>query len=279
MEHFEPKRVWFDINIGTNPATATALLFALKHPAIDVVGISISGKSQDRRRQEAKALLHHFKDVDIPIFLGSEVDRSAIDATQPDATITTGSLTNIGKLVLDEASLGKLHVLGGAFRTVYNRGKTIIAEKNILSDMDSARVVLTQYKDIVISTLEASSQLILDSTTKDKIEKSYPFLAARYKGYEKYLRDQYGDDYSALIVSDVLPVCDVLNIPTICREVVEFKFQSDGTFYSTSPLVDSSEPIEKVNENPDSIPMPVVKHEAIRTVNSTRILEELKSIL
>ena len=64
------KRIWFDIEIGTNPDVSTALLFALLHPEIEVVGISLSGskKTQPSRHGEALEVLKYINKNTIPIF-------------------------------------------------------------------------------------------------------------------------------------------------------------------------------------------------------------------
>lgn len=275
----EPKKIWFDTNIGSDPSSATALLFALKHPKIEVVGISISGKNQLARKQEALALLKYANAEDIPVLLGNEVARINVDAFQPDVTISTGPLTNIAKLALDETSLGELYVMGGAFRTVYYRGTSLTLEPNIVSDLDSARVALSQYHPITMISFEASSQMLLGQQWKEKIEESNPFLAARYKGYEKHLEEKFGEGFSGIVVGDILPICAILEVPTITTEIIEFIFQADGSFRSTTPLDACPEPITEILSNPDSVPMPKMKHKVIRTVNSSRILEELTSVL
>lgn len=275
----DPVRVWFDTNIGTSPGAATALLFALKRPEIEIVGISISGRQQHQRAEEAQAVLDYAGENEIPIYLGEKVNRTLVDAQQPDATITTGPLTNIAKLVLDEATLGSLHILGGAFRTVYYRGTSLNYELNIAADKDSARIVLTQYDNITLSSFEASSLMMLIGDNLEKIEKKHPFLESRFEGFRVHLIQKYGEDFASIILPEVLCVCDILNVPTITREIVEFKFQPNGTFLSTTPLDNCPEPIQEQTDNPDSVPVPTVKHQVIRSTNYQRLIEELVNTL
>lgn len=276
------KRVWLDLEIGTNPDSATALLFALKHPDLDVLGISISGseKSQPARLQEAKAVLDYADKPYTPLHLGKEVDAEFLSGLKIDHTVTTGRLTNIARLVLEDAELGQLNIRAGAFSKVNYRGNLIIGEENIAKDLDAARVVLSQYENIVISAFEASSELILSDTDRKEIEDKHKFLKDRYDGYEEFLKGKY-DEQSEMVLHALLPVCDVLSFVGITREVVEFKIQADGSFFSTYSLKNVLDPISECEqvEGEERIPSPIVKHEAIRQINPETIFEELLKML
>ena len=275
VTHANPKRVWFDLNIGTDPSMALGLLFACKHPEIEVVGISVSGKNQEKRVEEAYKVLEYGNAPDVDVYYGEDITRETIDAAQPTDTIVRGPLTNIAKLVLDEATLGRIHFVGGAFRTVYYRGMPITTEQYANSDLGSTRIVLTQYEDIVISSFEAASALMVPHQVLDELARDHPFLKARFAGFQEHLREKHGEGFDYIIAADVLAVCDVLEVPTITREVVEFKMQADGSFLSTTLLENNPEPIQENNTNPEKLPVPTIKHEVIRTVNAMRIIQEL----
>lgn len=270
------RRVWFDTNIGANPSTAIALIFAIARSDLEVVGLSISGKNQEQRKAEAVEVLNILDRSDIPVFLGVEIKGEQITELTLDSTITTGPLTNISRLVLEEADLGHIHIMGGNFQGVYSYGDLAYKEANINADLDSARIVLSQYEGITLSVLEASSQLILDNQFKSEIENKYPFMSSRFKGYDSYLENKFGEDFVQLHLSDCLAVCDVVDTPTISREIVEFVFQANGTFLSTTPLSSCPNPIEPDLESKKSDPSPTVKCEVIRTANTARIIQEIR---
>lgn len=265
-------RVWIDTEIGTEPSRAAALMFALLHPKLQVVGISLTGSQQDRRADEAMQVLKETNQTDVPIYTSEEISREQIEAVNPEDTMVFGALTNISKLVLDEADLGKLHIMAGAFRTVHFRGKSFTVDPNIKKDLDSARVVLTQYKDVTLITMGASAQLIADSVQHKQIIRASPFLAARIEGFSTYLKEHYGDAYASVALPDLLAICDVINMPSITREVVEFVIQPDGSFRPTEHLELNPEPIEEMIENPPTSPTPTVVHETIRTVNAYKVM-------
>mgnify|MGYP002076186892 CR=1 FL=1 len=271
--------MWFDTNIGTDPSASTALLCALKHPRIEVVGVSISDTQQQRRLDEAYAVLEYAQAENVPVFLGENVSALSIDAARPDDTITTGPLTNISRLVLDEASLGRIHIAGGAFRAVDYRGATITAEKNVSTDKEATRIVLSQYDDVCINALEASSALVLTQEARTQIEDKHPFLKNRYDGFVEYLINQYGNVHSELLMNAVLPLCDILNTATITREVIEFYIQPDGSFRRAYTLAHRPPSIPEVTDNPDSVPVPLVKHEVVRAVEPSHVLGELVATL
>jgi|GEM_PF-3216214 len=271
--HTNSKRVWFDLNIGTDPSMALGLLFACKHPDIEVVGVSVTGKNQEKRVEEAFKVLEYGDATNVDVHYGDDITREIIDAAQP--THTRGPLTNIAKLILDEATLGRIHFVGGNFRFVYYRGDQIASEQYATSDLDATRVVLSQHDDIVISSFEAASALMLPEQVLDQISNDHPFLKARFAGFQDHLRDKHGEGFEYIIAADMLAVCDVLDVPTITREVVEFQIQPDGSFFSTTPLESNPDAIAKIEDNPEKIPVPTVKHQVIRTVNTMRIIQEL----
>lgn len=272
-------RIWIDTDIGTNPDDATAILFALKHPEIDVVGFSICGTQQEKRLDQLIALLDYAGASELPAFLGKDIDADIINEVSVQHTVAIGPLTNISRLVLDEVLLGKLHIMGGALRSVTYRGKDVTRETNATTDQEATRIVLTQYRDVCISALDATSSLVLDGPYLEKIESAHPFLKARYEGYRAHLEEKYGAENAQIVLHDVLPVCDILNTATITREVIEFYIQPDGSFRPAYPLSSVSTPIEEIIDNPDELPVPLVTHEVIRTVSPHRIVEEVVKIL
>ena len=234
------KRVWFDVEIGTNPDVATALLFALKHPGIEVLGISISGSERSIEQRM------------------DELNGDVINSINPDHTIVSGALYDISRLILDETNFGQINIFAGMFSQVNYRGTTVSIGETIAKDIDSARVIFSQSKDLVISSFDATNTLSLDSGTQSKLEKSNKFLKARFEGYGEYLETKYEDKNTQMIMHSLLPVCDILKLPGITRETIEFYIHPSD--------------IEKM-------PMPKVKQEVIRSIVPKIIFEELLNTL
>ncbi len=277
------KRVWFDVEIGTNPDVATALLFALKHPGIEVLGISISGseRSIEQRMDEAKSLLEYADQLHLPLYKSSELNGDVINSINPDHTIVSGALYDISRLILDETNFGQINIFAGMFSQVNYRGTTVSIGETIAKDIDSARVIFSQSKDLVISSFDATNTLFLDSGTQSKLEKSNKFLKARFEGYGEYLETKYEDKNTQMIMHSLLPVCDILKLPGITRETIEFYIQPDGSLFPTYELIDVLEPIREYIHPSDieKMPMPKVKQEVIRSIVPKIIFEELLNTL
>ena len=280
-------RVFFDIEIGTNPDCATALLFALKHPEIEVVGVAIPGSGEghifEARSAEAKAVLEYASKKDIKIIATKELTAEIVNELNIDHSVISGSVENISQLVLDEADFGHIHIGIGVFSKILNRGKMIDCDLRASRDgiKDEVRVLLSQYENMTISSLDASTALALDAVTQFEIGKKHPFLKARYEGFHDYLMLKHDSIHCQIILHAVLPVCDILGIPGISRETIEFVIQANGSFKPTYLLKNIQEPIAEFvqSKREDTIPTPTVKHEVIRTVDSFKIFEELLRIL
>ena len=146
-------RVWIDTDLGTDVDDALALAYALRHPEIDVVGVSTVFGDVALRTRMVETLLGLAGASGVPVvtgigkpltegrlgrMLGHEgrglledvapvlavestpdasavVDAlgSAIAAAAPDWLVAIGPLTNLGALVRAEASLPPLAIMGG----------------------------------------------------------------------------------------------------------------------------------------------------------------------
>lgn len=270
------KKVWIDTDIGTNPDDATAIMFAAKHPEIDLVGLSISGTKQDLRIKEAYALLDYL-DLDIEVHLGDYLESRHIENAGVENLVAIGPLTNIAKLILDDCQINQLHIMNGTFAPIQYRGELTTTETNSISDKEATRIVLTQHENISISALDASHRIILEGSRLEQIGNRHAFLKNRYEGYVDYLTKKFGDN-NQIILNDVLPICDILNLVSIQREVMEFYIQPDGSFRVHSDA-SSRQAIAKVEDNPENLPVPLVKHQVIFNVNPSKVIDELLKVL
>lgn len=271
------KRIWIDTSIGADPGDAVALYFACKHPELDVVGVSIVGKKQPQRVEEANRVLDYADCGDVPVFYGDDLRAQDISELAPDHTITLGPLTNIARLILEEADMGMLHICAGALSATLYRGQEITAEPNATRDLDATRVVLTQASDACISPFEVSSTIVCGGEVLAGIESRHAFLKNRFEGFREHLIAKYGEQDPTICLNALLPFCDVLNTTSISREIIEFVIQADGSWRSTHALGQDRR-IDLV-ENPESIACPTVKHEVIRSVDPQKVLQELAAVV
>jgi len=146
-------RIWLDTDLGTDVDDALALAYALRHPGLEVVGVSTVFGDVELRSQMVAALLELAGVADVPVITGLgkplSPDRKglmlghegrgliegaeprlrtladsgaesrvqalagALEACQPDALVAIGPLTNLGALVESGVALPPLSIMGG----------------------------------------------------------------------------------------------------------------------------------------------------------------------
>ena len=146
-------RVWIDTDLGSDVDDALALAYALRHPGLEVVGVSTVFGDVDLRSRMVVEVLKLAGTADLPVITGlgkplspgrkgvmfghegrgllddpkplarteSDPDpeatiralASALEATRPDALVAIGPLTNLGALVEAGVALPPLSIMGG----------------------------------------------------------------------------------------------------------------------------------------------------------------------
>ncbi len=176
-------RIWIDTDIGTDVDDALALAYVLRHPQLELVGVSTVFGDVALRSRIAEALLAK-AETDVPVVTGlgkpltdrrhgllfghegegllderhpqlrieSEPDASerraalarGIEAARPDAVLAIGPLTNLGALVADGVTLPPLAIMGGKLEDVLLEGMhPSISEWNWYCDPVAVQRVLT----------------------------------------------------------------------------------------------------------------------------------------
>jgi purine nucleosidase len=156
-------RVWIDTDIGTDVDDALALAYALRHPGIELVGVSTVFGDVALRAQIVEALLTRagaescpvlpglgkpFSEERVGVMFGHEgqglldnpqpcvrVDENpdvgatvnalgeALASARPDALVAIGPMTNIAALVRAGVELPRLMVMGGKTREIRMEGQ------------------------------------------------------------------------------------------------------------------------------------------------------------
>ncbi len=157
-------RIWIDTDIGTDVDDAIALAFALRHPELEVVGVSTVFGDVDLRARMVEALLRLGGAEGVPVLAGlgkplteiriglmfghegaglledasprlrteSDLDAGrsvdalaeAIQAARADALVAIGPLTNVAALIRAGVSLPRLSIMGGQTARVETKGVT-----------------------------------------------------------------------------------------------------------------------------------------------------------
>jgi inosine-uridine nucleoside N-ribohydrolase len=181
-------RVWIDTDVGTNPDDGAALLLALAHPALEVVGISTVSGDTGVRAAVARA---YVPDRNIPVLAGAgraatagapeprwlgheghAVARSepgaspgeladAVERAQADVLIALGPLTNVAALLERGACPGTIVAMAGVDAPVWHRGQLVEHDHNTASDPTAATTTHERAQLLLTVPLDVTVQMRL----------------------------------------------------------------------------------------------------------------------
>ncbi len=183
-------RLWIDTDVGTNVDDAVAVLAAVAHPSVDLVGISTVGSDPERRAAVVVGLLAA-AGVDLgsvtvcageagPVVSGGVgagaagvVD--ALAASDAEALLAIGPLTNVAAMTAAGVRPPEVTIMGGALRPVEHRGELRAVEHNFASDPGAAATVLA-VDGAVLVPLDATVATRLDDRLLAKLVAAVPVL-------------------------------------------------------------------------------------------------------
>ena len=177
-------RLWIDTDVGSNVDDAVALLAALAHPSVELVGVSTVGSDPERRAAVAVGLLAG-AGVDlglVPVVAGAEAPGGDVSAvveavagSGAEALLAIGPLTNVAAVTAAGARPPEMTIMGGALRPVEHRGETMTIEHNFRSDPEAAAFVLAE-PGAVIVPLDATVAARVDDRLLGKLVATAPVL-------------------------------------------------------------------------------------------------------
>jgi inosine-uridine nucleoside N-ribohydrolase len=206
-------RLWVDTDVGTNPDDAVALLCAVAHPEIELVGVSTVGADAAWRAEVARQLVPD----PIAVLAGAAAAVGAIPAAAPNAVLAIGPLTNLAALVTMAGRPARLVVMGGALRPVHHRGAVRLVESNFAADPVAAGVVLAE-PGVTVVPLDATVACRLEPVDLEALLRAAPvllpvvevwFAAQEKAGVPEEERALYLHDPAALLVAAGEPVADL----------------------------------------------------------------------
>lgn len=195
-------RLWIDTDIGSNVDDAVALLAAVAHPAVDLVGVSTVGSDPERRAAVAVGLL-----AGAGVDLGSvtvvadpaEVP-GAVAASGAEALLAIGPLTNVAAMTAAGVRPADVTIMGGALRPVEHRGELRALEHNFASDPDAAAAVLAVPGTVVVP-LDATVATRLDDRLAAKLVATAPALEPMVAAWVAQWGEIVLHDPAALLVA------------------------------------------------------------------------------
>jgi purine nucleosidase len=200
-------RLWIDTDVGTNVDDAVALLAAVAHPAVELVGVSTVGSDPERRAAVAVALL-----AAAGVDLGSVAVCAgvsgpgvadvveAVAASGAEALLAIGPLTNVAAMTAAGVRPAEITIMGGALRPVEHRGEVRTVEHNFAADPDAAATVLAVPGAVVVP-LDATVATRLDDRLVSKLVATAPVLQPMVQAWV----DRWGEivlhDPAALLIA------------------------------------------------------------------------------
>ncbi|MGH9036887.1 MAG: nucleoside hydrolase [Acidimicrobiia bacterium] len=139
-------RLWVDTDVGTNPDDAIALLCAVAHPDVDLIGVSTVGAEAPWRAEIAR----QFVPAEVPVVAGTADAARAVRAADPDLVLGIGPLTNLAAVAATGWRPAHMVVMGGALSLVHHRGRLRRLESNFAADPGAAAAVLADARVTVV---------------------------------------------------------------------------------------------------------------------------------
>jgi len=230
------KRLWIDTDInppvrkagvvdeGSNVDDAVALLAAVAHPAVSLVGVSTVGPDPERRAAVAVGLLAG-AGVDLgsvpvvagaggpeggggtggsPGGAGAGEDLSAVveavAASGAEALLAIGPLTNVAAITAAGVRPPEVTIMGGALRPVEHRGELRAVEHNFGSDPGAAAAVLA-VPGAVLVPLDATVATRLDARMAARLMATAPVLEPMVSTWLEEWGEVVLHDPAALLVA------------------------------------------------------------------------------
>jgi inosine-uridine nucleoside N-ribohydrolase len=211
----ETKRLWIDTDInpppaigsggtfvGTNVDDAVALLAAVAHPSVELVGVSTVGSDPERRAAVAVGLLAG-AGVDlgsVAVVAGAADSVDAVASSGAEALLAIGPLTNVAAMTAAGVRPPELTVMGGALRPVEHRGELRTVEYNFASDPDAAAAVLA-VPGAVIVPLDATVAARLDDRMVARLVGAAPVLEPMVQAWVSEWGEVVLHDPAALLIA------------------------------------------------------------------------------
>lgn len=162
-------RLWIDTDVGTNPDDALALLLALAHPGVDLVGVSTVSGDVAARARAARRVLGPTA-TGVAVVAGSEGLVAAFSATAPEAVCGIGPATNLSGLAAAGVLPASVTLMGGVLAPVEHRGALRRVDTNVGADPGAAARLLDLRPDAVLVPLDVTVRTCLHDDDRARVD-------------------------------------------------------------------------------------------------------------
>ncbi|MGI8796140.1 MAG: nucleoside hydrolase [Acidimicrobiia bacterium] len=222
-------RLWVDTDVGGDPDDAVALLCAVAHPGVELVGVSTVSGDTEWRAAVARGL------VDAPVIAGPQLDAETVRAVQPQALLAIGPLTNLAQLLDDGYRPPRLALMGGTRYPVRHRGEDMAVEYNFASDPAAASAVLNDHSGTLLCPLDVTVRMRLTPDERARFVTADARLGPAFDDWEaRTLAAGTPPEETGVWLHDPLALLALVGEPVLRTETLTLTVGPDGTIVETS---------------------------------------------
>jgi inosine-uridine nucleoside N-ribohydrolase len=219
-------RLWIDTDVGTNPDDAVALLCAAAHPDVDLVGVSTVDDDTEWRAEVARTL------VDTPIVPGDTLTPPKVGATEPEALLAIGPLTNVARVLASGVVPPRLGVMGGVLRPVRHRGAVREIEHNFGTEPAAARLVVQHAPGVLLCPLDVTVRMLPSGDDLRGLVDAAPVLGPMLDDWEARQRAAgVTGDEAVVRLHDPLALLALVGEPVVTIERRRLTIDDDGRIH------------------------------------------------
>jgi inosine-uridine nucleoside N-ribohydrolase len=163
-------RLWIDTDLGGDPDDEIALWCAVRHPEVELAGVSTVHGDVVWRAGIARGLLAAAGAPAVPVVAGPPPP----DLGGADALLAIGPWTHVAAL---ERLPPRVALMGGTLGPVVHRGATVVVDWNVACDPSAAATVLRRPEPLLVVPLDATVPIDCDDAQRDEIARTVPVVA------------------------------------------------------------------------------------------------------
>ena len=219
-------RLWIDTDVGTDPDDAVALRCAAAHPDVELVGVSTVDGDTEWRADIARTL------VDAPVVSGYRLTPAELGATEPDALLAIGPLTNVARLVASGVVPPRLGVMGGVLRPVRHRGAVRDIEHNFGAEPAAARLVIQHAPGVLLCPLDVTVRMRPSADELRRLVEGAPVLGPMFDEWVAVQRAAgVPRDEAVVRLHDPLALLALIGEPVVAIERRMLTVDDDGRIH------------------------------------------------
>jgi inosine-uridine nucleoside N-ribohydrolase len=216
-------RLWIDTDVGGDPDDAVALLCAVGHPDVDVVGVSTADDESAWRARVAATL------VDAPVVPGPSVSTHEVAESEPDALLAIGPLENVARLLAAGVLPPRVGVMGGVLQPVRHRGELWEVEYNFGREPAATHAVVGHAGGTLLCPLDVTVRMRASDAHLRALVDGAPVLGPMF---DQWLGQQRAADIpdaeSGVRLHDPLALLALLGEPVVAIEPRALTADSNG---------------------------------------------------